>query len=542
MSFINITTNNLSRELTNVPTFSDNWVYVPGASITGDWSRPVPISSLDEFRKNFGTHSPDGSITYEYVAGVLSTGLPVLFQRIACKDQASVKWTGGVPILPIDTPKAECASYTYSHTKTIEDEVADPITVTYDDIKVSEKWGGTYGNDVTVCIKPSANTYWIEVRYKGQQIEKEKIYTIKSTDDDTSIKVNFIDAINRLELQKVNVEVLCEVNPETGEYDVENFEIPVTNEFKQLTGGTDFDADLIKTEIPSMYNLVTDKVLYFPKFITSGGYTDDSVTDSSIGSAMKALTVLRQDCRALIDLPLGTLKEDYQTEAIKYAYTQYGGATTIPSASMCGPWMYMQVGNDQLWMPPSFVYLTAVGDAVSRGEGTYTPKAGLISGRVTNIIKPEFEIGSDYASKWQTDGKVQINPIMRLQSNNFVIAGNSTLLITGEEEVNAFGESSADLTVIEIRRFVYNLATELQFQYNNVAAFEKFSINSANFFEGMIKKGAITDYAITNISTDDDPRTLKIKVDVLVTPTIKAIEIYLNVAYGSVELNAGGEV
>ena len=58
----------------------------------------------------------------------------------------------------------------------------------------------------------------------------------------------------------------------------------------------------------------------------------------------------------------------------------------------------------------------------------------------------------------------------------------------------------------------------------------------------MSKQGAVSDYAISNVSTDDDPRTLKIKVEVLLTATIKSIEIYLNVAYGSVELNAGGEV
>ena len=29
MAFINITTNNLSRDLVNAPTFLDNWVYVP---------------------------------------------------------------------------------------------------------------------------------------------------------------------------------------------------------------------------------------------------------------------------------------------------------------------------------------------------------------------------------------------------------------------------------------------------------------------------------------------------------------------------------
>ena len=290
-----------------------------------------------------------------------------------------------------------------------------------------------------------------------------------------------------------------------------------------------------------MYSLIEDKMLYLPKFLTSGGYTDNS-SSSDIGEAMMNLTLKRQDCRAIIDLPLGTLRDSYQAEAGKYGYSQLASTTAIPSASMYGPWLYMQLGNNQIWLPPSFAYLTVVGNAVSKGEKAYTPKAGLISGRVMNVIKPEFEIGSDICSLWQADGRLQINPIMRLQTNDFVIAGNSTLLRMDEDEVNAFSESSADLTVIEIRRFVYNLATELQYHYNNASAFEKFSIKTATYFNIMEKQGAIADYAIANISTDDDPRTLKIKVNVLVTPTIKAVEIYLNVAYGSVELNVGGEV
>ena len=178
---------------------------------------------------------------------------------------------------------------------------------------------------------------------------------------------------------------------------------------------------------------------------------------------MKQVTLVRQDCRAIIDLPLGTLRESYQTDGAKYGYTQLASNTAIPSASMYGPWLYMQVGNSQLWMPPSYAYLTVVGSSISKGDKTYAPKAGLISGRVLNIIKPEFEIGSDISSTWQADGKLQINPIMRLQTNDFVIAGNSTLLKLDEDEVNAFSESSADLAVIEIRRFIYNLATQLQY-------------------------------------------------------------------------------
>lgn len=535
MAFINITTNNLSRDLTSSPTFIDNWVYVPGAAITGDWSKPVALRSLDEFKKQFGTYSPDGSVTYDYVAGLLSAGLPVLFQRIACKGQADIKWANGTPVIPSDTPKAECANYIFSHTDT------QPDGETVKDIKVSEKWGGTYGDKMTVCIRSTNNNYWIEVKYNGAMLERTKIIAFNGNETETEKKRKFIDAVNKLDLDRVNIEVLCAIKDDTNEYDYDKFVIPSDDTDKALSGGTDFDDDLLKAEIPSMYTLIEDKLLYSPKFITSGGYTDTQ-SSSAIGDAMKNLTLKRQDCRAIIDLPLGTLRENYQADAAKYGYNQLASNTAIPSASMFGPWMYMQSGNNQVWMPPSFVYLSVVGSAISSGDTTYSPKAGLVDGRVLNVIKPEFEIGSDICSLWQADGKLQINPIMRLQTNDFVIAGNSTLLRLDEDEVNAFSESSADLAIIEIRRFIYNLATELQYQYNNANAFEKFSLRTANFFEGMVKKGAVSDYAISNISTDDDPRTLKVKVDVLVTPTIKAIEIYLNVAYGSIELNAGGEV
>lgn len=536
MAFINITTNNLSRDLVNEPTFLDNWVYIPGAAITGDWSRPVPVRSLDEFKQQFGTYGPDGSITFEYVAGVLSAGLPVIFQRIACKGQKDIQWTNGSAIIPEDTPKAERASYIFSHnTTTGTDEE------TKQDIKVTERWGGTFGNRMSVCIRSSNNIYWIDVKYNGTTLEKSKIIAFNGNETDTEKKRQFIDALNNLDLDRVVIEVMCSINPDTNEYNYDEFEIPSSNEDKPLTGGTDFDEDLIKAEIPTMYDKIKDKILFSPKFITSGGYTDNS-TSTAIGDAMKDLTLIRQDCRALIDLPLGTLKESYQTEAEKYAYTQLANTTPIPSASMYGPWLYMQVGTSQVWMPASYAYLTVVGDAVSKGDEAYTPKAGLLNGRVSGILRPEFEIGSDYSSQWQADGKVQINPIMRLQSNNFVIAGNSTLLKLDEDETNAFSESSADLTIIDIRRFIYNLATELQYQYNNTNAFEKFALRTSNYFESMEQKEAIADYTITNISTNDDPRTLKIKVEVAVTPTIKAIEIYLNVAYGSVQLNAGGEV
>ena len=55
----------------------------------------------------------------------------------------------------------------------------------------------------------------------------------------------------------------------------------------------------------------------------------------------------------------------------------------------------------------------------------------------------------------------------------------------------------------------------------------------------MVTEGAVTDYSIANISTNDEPRKLKIRLDVYLTPTVKAIEIFLNIAYG--EIVIGGE-
>ena len=262
-----------------------------------------------------------------------------------------------------------------------------------------------------------------------------------------------------------------------------------------------------------------------------------------MANAMKKITLARQDCRALIDLPLGTPQEEYQTLAGQVGYQQLSNTQSIPSASMCGPWQYMQVGNSQVWMPPSYVYLTVVGNALSAGQAVYIPKAGISNGQVSNIIRSEFEIGSDLSEKWQSDTAVNINPIMRLQGGRYVIAGNSTLLIPDayEGENNAFSESSSDLAVIEIRRFVYNLATELQYQYNSLTAFENFALQTSNFLDTMKNDGAVTDYVIANESSDEEPRKLKIRLDVSLTPTIKDIDIMINISYGSVEVTTGGE-
>lgn len=519
MAFIDIYTNNLSRELRNSTTFIDNWAYVPGNTITGDYKKIHFFTSLDDFKNTCGSRAVEGSKTFAYVSGLLNAGIPVLFRRIACKGQDSGSETLGV---------VKASTYLTHYDSDTSADV--------NDVKITERYGGTYGNDINVVVRNTGSAIWMDIYLKYSLLERKRLAKITTGESQLEINQSVIDALKADPFERVQVEVLID--------DPAKFTLSETTSPKYLSGGTDFVDDDVKAEIPKSFDFITDKILYQPKFLTSGGYTDNDLTESAdIANAMIKLSQVRQDCRALIDIPSGIPAGEQQEQARAVAYQQLSDDQVIPSASICAPWQYMQVGTEQLWMPPSYVYLTVMGSSLSKGGAAYTPKAGITSGQVSNIIQSQFEIGSDLAQKWQSDTDVNINPIMKLQGGRYVIAGNSTLLLPDsvDGENNAFSESSADLAIIEIRRFVYNLGTELQYQYNSTDAFETFALRTSNFLDQMESDGAVVDYTIANVSSNDDPRTLKIQLNVYVAPTIKNIKIYLNVAYGSIELTSGGE-
>lgn len=514
MAFIEITTNNLSRELASSKAAIDNWVYVPGTAITGDYKEPLLFTTIEDFKNTCGNRSPEGSRTFEYVTGLLSAGMPVMFRRIACENQDTS-----------NTERVEHAKATFQHGETGSEIV---------DFVVEEKYGGTFGNDLYISYRPSASAIWLDVILDKTLIERRRL-AVRKTSDLEALAKDVINSLKTIEFDRIRITNLNE--------DPTTFDVNTEVDRKQLDGGADFPEDLVPQEIPYSYNFIKDKMLFKPKFITSGGYTDD-ITDGTfpIATAMKNLTERRQDCAAIIDLPMATEKSEYDSAANSLAYTQYTDSSPIPSARIFGPWVYIRVGADSYWMPPSYAYLTTMGNRLAEGKKSYNPVAGLSTGVIKNVVRTEFEIGSDIAEEWQSDDNVNINPIMKINGSTYAIGGNSTLLVPEEEtgENNLFIESSADLTVIDIRRFVYNLATELQYQYNAAEVFETFGLRTSDYLDRMISEGAVVDYAIYNESTDAEPRKLKIRLDVYLSPTVKKVEILLNVGYGSIEFGEEG--
>lgn len=516
MAFIEISTNNLSRDLTNSVTAIDNWVYVPGTAITGDWEKILFFTSLDDFKNVCGDHGPEGSYTYDYVTGLLSAGMPIMFRRIACENQD----------LPTAKELVSHAKYTFKHQNEGGDDVIDFI--------VEEKYGGTFGNDFRVLYRPTASAVWLDI-YLGNTLLERKRLAVRKNDFTEILAKDVINSLKNTEFERVKITGVNE--------DEATFDVNTQKEGLQTEKGEDFPENLVVTEIPKSYSFIADKMLYKPKFITSGGYTDDPSNGSfPIATAMKELTMIRQDCAAIIDLEIGSEKAEYIDAAATLSYNQYTENSVIPSARMFGPWVYMKLGSDTNWMPPSFAYLATMGNRLAEGKKAYNPVAGLSTGVIKNVIKTEFEIGSAIAEDWQSDTAANINPIMKINGSSYAIGGNSTLLVPESEtgESNLFTESSADLTVIDIRRFVYNLATELQYQYNSTEVFETFGLRTSDYLDRMISEGAVTDYAIYNESTDAEPRVLKIRLDVYLSPTVKKIQISLNVGYGSITMNEGG--
>lgn len=450
---------------------TDNIVFIPGPAITGPANEPTLCNSYNEFVTKFGPApvvQNNTGTAWDMAANLLVRGFSVLYERIVPSSgvaQASANLTG---IL------------------VGEEEAESEVTIG----TVKEIYGGTFGNDLSYRIVKTSNAVYFRV-YTGdshRQLENVWLYNVGATE--AADKEAFINAIgSKLTTQYVEVTL---TDPAVA-FSKVNYNS--ASSFVPLAGGTDAPDSAIKALVPGVYAELVDKYLYDVKFITSGTYTDPANTTNGINVAMIALAQARGDCIAFVDVPFGTASSN--------VYSYYSGSTSYAAAY--APWalINLETGNAK-WMPPSFIFLYTLARSIASGNKIWDVPAGVNRATVSEIVKPEYEIGAGILNTWQNDSGICINPIMKIRQYGYVIYGQRTLMNNGGIQ-SVLQEVGIRIIANEIKKLIANAAVSLTFERNTVHTWNAFNAKIDPTLAEMKNYGGIVDYKVIMDATTTYP-------------------------------------
>lgn len=491
---------------------TDNYVFIPGSAITGRYDEPVELTNYNDFVKNFGDHGCEGSITWDYVANILLAGFPVLFQRIGSKNNVDL------------VKKARLEIKNAEETDTI--------------LIFEEKYGGTYGNSLSVSLTIEYETVYLRLYYKTKIIETYKICTtsdITASDDETDKNVAELSKRIAKGLKEVSSGRITVTVPDDSKFVFLN---GITKQ--ALSGGKDADEnevlEVISEQDPqlSVFEKLTDKYIYDIKYIVSGGYID---TDLNIAKNMIDLAEERQDCIAIPDMPLN-IDKNVANRYFNTLNTSYGAAFA--------PWCYVELktnGKEKKWMPPSFVFLYRLAlSVVKNGNPLWYPVAGVKRASVSFVNDVEYTIGEGLIDDWQSMSQQSLNPIVKLRTYGYVIYGQRTLYNSDDSNYpspSALRLLSVRITANEIKRAIYNIALGLKHEKNDRYTWNEFKSLLEPLLKQMKNDRGITDYRITMnevTTTEEDIQEYRINglVEVSVLNSVEDFVIGFNLEPSSV--------
>lgn len=455
----------------------------------------------------------------------------------------------------------ELVDITFDQSKTTVEvlegiEETEPVA----QLRVEEKWGGSYGNNLKVAIVKVSSSYYFRVYYKTKVIEdvfiatepdaKERIKLGLDTEEKLSayMKNKYKEFFGEVvedengKLHKVentgytfnsiNVEML--VKPEDFILPAIEFNRTETEEERQekifaLENGVDVTDDVVKEEIPNTYDFIKDKYIYDVKFITAGGYTDktqgDSENPSSISYKQDWLCRHRGDCFALLDIPRGTLKSEV---------TNWFTAIDSSYSAAYAPWCYTKLPNGEYeWMAPSYLFLYTLGRSIQDGNQVYDAPAGVLKASMPQVVKPEYEIGGDLLEYWTSGNPQCINPLMKLQTYGYVIYGQNTLYNIqnkASSKESALQKINVRLAINEVRRILFKAAIRLTFQANNIRTWNAFKALVEPQLSTMKSNGGISDFRIvmnntTTTQEDIQNNTIRARVSISVMKAVENFEL-----------------
>lgn len=571
-----VTINERDYTIYNVQNDSNNIVYVPGFAITGPSDRPILLSSYKELVEVFGskppeTYSPSSATnatyelatSWEYAAGLLHAGFLVLFRRLLPASADSSDMDG------LDV---------YRASMTVSDNARDTGAGSGNKLfTIKERYGGIFGNNLQLKIKLNVakTKYFYELtditnRYNPVILEYNEICEYKENDISylldfskklesafgkseylkieisgdidayikTSLGITEITAstlngaINKRADCNIDSAFMNKKNSDGNRVDSVFILGSGSTEISCITYTTAKNFDInsaIASKKPTLAELICnaleeldDKIEYDVKFITTGGISSDLSDDSNNDVKRKAISLCssRGDCMAILDPMFGQADKEVAAE-----FADYGSSSDTSYAAVYAPWCIMTIFNGyKRWVAPSYVFLYSLAKSVASGNPSYLPPAGVIRASVPEVSDSEYPVSSALLDEWQNkDKQHNINPIMKLGRYGYVIYGQRTLYDVSDAVTSyrsALQEVGVRLSIIEIKKKIYDVATGLTFEYNNIHTWNAFKAGVEPLLREMKDDGSIRDYQVvmdmTTMTYDDiDDNTIRGTVKII---------------------------
>lgn len=483
---------------------SNNIVYIPGNYSSGEFDKPYIFNSYKSFVETMGSRptgdSPTLGSTWDYAYNILLLGFPVIAYRVTPRNE------NNEPVLPKTATAIMKADYSNSES-------------TNNVATVSFKYEGTEGNRYSYSIYNSEAAVFFRVYREEKLIESKKLIDIIDGENPDTKRERSITAAQNLNSKYVNITI----SKEQKDY----FTLTPIERVK-LSGGTDPAYEQVQSAIKNSYGYLEDKYLYDVKFLTSGGYYEESEDspevdltkyDKNITSSMLKLAETRTDCLAILDIPYQLPEDSAQS---------YFGNVSSSYATAYLPWINIKLPDKTTkWMPPGFVWLMKLAKSLGSGNKIWLPPAGITRASVTEAVKAEYDIGQAQSEALQTSNPNYINPIIKLLKYGYVIWGQRTLLPAAEGDyygttTSSLQELSVRLITIEIKKTIWNACLELTFEQNHIRTWNEFNSKVQPLLIEMKADGALYDYEIKmdrTTMTDDDINNNKVRGTVRISPT-----------------------
>lgn len=385
--------------------------------------------------------------------------------------------------------------------------------------KIYANYEGTFGNDLSTQIFKQDGSSYIYLRtFIGDAtaaVETIRLCSIGSTDAETI--ENIKEAIGTgLTTEYITIVLTGEDTLNIDTINPANFPYGVK---VKLADGTDIsDIEAVST-ILEVYDSIdqefplSDIYIYNIKFITSGGLCElkrDETTPIALYRKMVQLAQKRGDCIAVLDVPYGTTKE----ELVDGTSTYFRDLVDVNCsyATAFAPWVFMSLSTKTSgkWMAPSYAFIHTLARSIAAGNKMWEIPAGVTRGTVSEVIKPQYDIGSAILDAWQNTNTQYINPIMKLRSYGYVLYGQRTLYKNVEGPLgnrSALQELGVRMIANEIKKYIIDIAINLTFEPNTVKTWLAFKLALEPYLAEMKAYGALIDYEVIMDTSNNDGKT-----------------------------------